>query len=377
MSTSIQVFRDFLRRLPDGSIDASEVTSPECFEAWLRLRPYRTQPEKAFRRSLTGHLTGVDGRIPFTQEEEEAILKVIRRKQKWECFKHETKAGSSGEFGFRAKGFHEKMLEGSAPSTSKKRAKMTLLVSQSAHMAASANGVETAQDNSSINLASNPSGLVSTLPTQVSPSYPLTPSYCSLFSAPSLIPLPTDLPMSSSDSDRKTCVLDRFASASIEAWQTVSSLFRMLVISRGWIYTAAREEQAESLLAAQTSLYPDWHILIVSPNVASFSDRILAQNLLSEKMYGKIAKKYGGFSGTLIFLEDSLQTIRAAGRAMQQPGEPVSYDVRHKCAGVPKVRWMRLFLTLDSDTHLLIQRSRPLEEVVVTEQETQSQSKQE
>jgi hypothetical protein len=82
-------------------------------------------PEKAFQRALSGHITGVDGRVPFDQEEEEAILRAVRRKARWECFRHcDIKFGESG---FRTKGFHEKAYAGEILKTQpKKRAKRAM-----------------------------------------------------------------------------------------------------------------------------------------------------------------------------------------------------------------------------------------------------------
>jgi len=140
---SLLVFRRYLttRRFPDGAayIDASQVTSRACFEDWLASRPgIPPHPEKKFQRYLTSHLTGADGRRflllhawlpkldfykgvyeltpkrihasigqPFTPEEEAAILKVIRMKQKWPAFSG-LRECTIGQMGFRTLGYHEK-----------------------------------------------------------------------------------------------------------------------------------------------------------------------------------------------------------------------------------------------------------------------------
>jgi len=89
--SSIAVFRAFFEvDKVDGavvSVDASRVVSKECYEYWLETRVGVTnEPERAFQRSLTAHLTGSDGRQPFLPEEEEAILKVVRAKRVWFVF---------------------------------------------------------------------------------------------------------------------------------------------------------------------------------------------------------------------------------------------------------------------------------------------------
>ena len=107
MATSLQILRAFLHVLPDGTVDASQIHSPQCYAAWLASRG--TQPCEAearkFQRSLSNHLGGVDGRSPFDPEEEQAIMLVLRRKQCWPCFPPSYKIGSMG---YRSKGFHEK-----------------------------------------------------------------------------------------------------------------------------------------------------------------------------------------------------------------------------------------------------------------------------
>jgi len=86
--TSIRVFRRFISKVQnaDGSYtyDASDVIGKECYEAWLNSRSEPpNEPEKVFQRSLTSHLTSSDGRQPFSPEEEEAVLKVVRCKRIW------------------------------------------------------------------------------------------------------------------------------------------------------------------------------------------------------------------------------------------------------------------------------------------------------
>lgn len=65
---SLPVFRMFMKRNKDGSVDAAGVATRECFEYWCATRrSMSTNPEKAFQRALCAHLTGRDGRIPFSE----------------------------------------------------------------------------------------------------------------------------------------------------------------------------------------------------------------------------------------------------------------------------------------------------------------------
>ena len=107
---------------PDGSlhIDASRVVSKECFHAWLVSRcTASAEPEKNFQRSLTAHLTGSDGRVPFTEQEEQAILRVVRSNKPWPAFQDcdpQSAISKLGTKGFRPLGYHEKLRAMSSSS---------------------------------------------------------------------------------------------------------------------------------------------------------------------------------------------------------------------------------------------------------------------
>ena len=121
--TSMRVFREFMKRIPDPAdpkrmiVDASGIVSKACYEMWCSTRnlPFTDdyRAAKTFQRALTGHLSATDGRLPFSPEEEEAVLQVVRIKRVWPCF-----IGTShviGAKGFRSKGFHERQIFGENP----------------------------------------------------------------------------------------------------------------------------------------------------------------------------------------------------------------------------------------------------------------------
>ena len=82
--SSMAVFRSHLRTKEDGLIDASAIHSKACFNEWVATREgLQKHPEKTFQRTLTATLSGSDGRIPFTPQEEAAILEVLRAKRVW------------------------------------------------------------------------------------------------------------------------------------------------------------------------------------------------------------------------------------------------------------------------------------------------------
>jgi len=75
---------------------------------WRKGRPSQSSAGlcRTFQRILTSHVTGSDGRRPFEPEEEEAILKVIRKKHQRPAFQSTTL--TIGCKGFRSKGYHER-----------------------------------------------------------------------------------------------------------------------------------------------------------------------------------------------------------------------------------------------------------------------------
>jgi hypothetical protein len=63
--TSLQVFRRFIISKPDGSLDASPIITDACFESWAQSHRFTGPNPEKYKRALLGHVTGVDGRVPF------------------------------------------------------------------------------------------------------------------------------------------------------------------------------------------------------------------------------------------------------------------------------------------------------------------------
>ena len=101
---SFEVFMSFV----DASGGADAVLSKDCYDMWVNSRnnPPK-EPEESFRRALTAHLCGLDGRRPFPREVEANILKIIRQKKVWQCFA--LTGCPIGIKGFRNLGYHESM----------------------------------------------------------------------------------------------------------------------------------------------------------------------------------------------------------------------------------------------------------------------------
>lgn len=107
------MFKRYMQHLPDGSVDVSQLFSPQCYREWLIGQGKLESDHEAvkYQRTLSNHLCGVDKRSPFEPKEEEAILMIVRRKQRWTCFPAHLKIGSTG---FRSLGYHEKVAKAKA-----------------------------------------------------------------------------------------------------------------------------------------------------------------------------------------------------------------------------------------------------------------------
>lgn len=127
--SSYKIFQTYVKYKYDLNselkCDATEILSKDCYQKWLiSRRNYPKKPEEAFRRALTAHVRGVDGRRPFLPEIEESLLCELRKKQQWKCFAGLTKCGSIGVQGFPSMGFHESQSKFKG-CTLKKKLKIT------------------------------------------------------------------------------------------------------------------------------------------------------------------------------------------------------------------------------------------------------------
>mmetsp|Transcript_18296 Transcript_18296/g.22230 ORF Transcript_18296/g.22230 Transcript_18296/m.22230 type:complete len:470 (+) Transcript_18296:220-1629(+) len=107
--TALQVFRKYM--WSDKVLNVDQVFSRDCFLGWLRSRSSRPRrPYESFRRALTAHVRGSDGRRPFTKREEEALLIYLRKKGEnpFDSIFPPGEVPHVGTVGFRGKGYHEK-----------------------------------------------------------------------------------------------------------------------------------------------------------------------------------------------------------------------------------------------------------------------------
>ena len=118
--TSRSVFLDFVDFECDGDPVCDGVLSYECYQAWLERRKNPPKhPEEAFRKAITGHCRGIGGRKPFCPQVEKGILRPLRKKEVWPCFRNNIR--QIGKRGFQAAGYWE-MLDSKSRNKAQKMA---------------------------------------------------------------------------------------------------------------------------------------------------------------------------------------------------------------------------------------------------------------
>eukprot|EP00924_Labyrinthula_sp_SR-Ha-C_P006675 maker-scaffold_29-snap-gene-1.4-mRNA-1 protein AED:0.01 eAED:0.01 QI:108/1/1/1/0.5/0.66/3/585/519 len=108
LRSGLSIFKEFIPL--NKETGRSDIFSRKCYEEWLESRRVRPKdPQNSFRKAIVAHLRGRDGRQPFTEKEENIVLKEIRRNEHWPCFLQSGK-GESTQVGSRISlkpGYHE------------------------------------------------------------------------------------------------------------------------------------------------------------------------------------------------------------------------------------------------------------------------------
>ena len=118
--SSYKIFQRFTKYYDNGKCDASGIIGQECYKLWVKSRKYPPKsPHEAFRRAVTAHIRGNDGRRPFPEAAERSLLKELRKKKQWDAFR-----GTEhlvGVKGFTSLGHHEKIRKGLNPQINKRK----------------------------------------------------------------------------------------------------------------------------------------------------------------------------------------------------------------------------------------------------------------
>lgn len=109
--SSFKVFMSCIKMNPTNAedIDVSQVFSMNCFQFWLSTRLHDIKhPQQSFQRALYAHIRGADGRKPFPEDVEKALLKELREESSnlWTKMFGEN-VFRLGKKGFKRWGYHE------------------------------------------------------------------------------------------------------------------------------------------------------------------------------------------------------------------------------------------------------------------------------
>eukprot|EP00924_Labyrinthula_sp_SR-Ha-C_P013646 maker-scaffold_5-snap-gene-9.5-mRNA-1 protein AED:0.00 eAED:0.00 QI:90/1/1/1/1/1/2/490/407 len=85
--SSYEVFASFFSYQEDGTLTGENILSYPCFQAWLATRKKEIKhPRDSFRRTVTAHLRGRDGRRKFPPDVEKSLVQLL----------HESGEGENG-----------------------------------------------------------------------------------------------------------------------------------------------------------------------------------------------------------------------------------------------------------------------------------------
>lgn len=367
--TSLQVFRRHIARGSSGSsLDASEVISEACFEDWATAHRFGSPTAEKFKRALLGHVTGVDGRVPFNQEEEVAVLRVVRIKQPWPLKENESKLGLSG---FRGKGFHEKNalgkeclakkqakkgkkmleLEGEMGENSNKRVQQQLEDSSSKRV--QQQQCEPPVVDSDVPLLEFSTDLVAAASALDMPSFEMLGA--AIYASTHLKPLPPNAdPLSEVFSAVQAFVgSTKFGP---EMWTSTMSMVRMLCMAKGMPVGASHADAKALCEELSRNLIPS-HGLLMLDFSAPFEERIVHQNARSIELMGNVCFHLGGKGIKQCLAEQHRrESFRTVMLAIAQPGTEVHCKLQLPLLGYETPQLMDVFYTWNKDIRLLIQR---------------------
>jgi hypothetical protein len=239
-----------------GKVDASQITSKPCFEAWhttrVRVHPF---PERAYLRTLVAHVSATDGRNPFSEAEEAAVLLVLRDPTKmWACLK-EPRPPS------RTKGFHEKGVD----RHHKKHKPVT---------DTPATTLTATEEEDEVN------------------DYPATRLLRALFAT----------------------------MVGAETWERCWGVIHYMSITKlKWVQRPTME-QAGAFLETIQAEFPDHYVAIFDSTERDLKYRVMLQDPKAIEFFGPMARGHGGTDHTIIHYTDFFQVSVAVVKALNPVG---------------------------------------------------------
>ena len=266
-------------------------------------------------RIAAAHITSSDGRRPFTEAEEEAVLEVVRAKRVWPAFKGTT--SSIGIKGFRSYGYHEKLRYklsevsnggGGAPQQQQQQQQQRQARAQLAQPAAKRQELVEAAAQHDLNYVQQQQRQQQQPPppgysAQFSPPWSLwPPPYYMQQSVHGLLQPPTLAPASPFAADLLPADADASALVSDEQW-LVYIIFPTMV-RMAFAQSSAPPEPGVNEAWAALTRFEERHaghaIVAVNPMASAVETLLLAQNAASIDVLGEVAQNVNGAFRRLI-----------------------------------------------------------------------------
>ena len=280
------------------------------------------------------------------------MLRVLRRKERWPCF--EASPTRFGLMGFRAKGFHEKSSETTGGTDqSRKRFKNE---DDSDHDSEDESPkpavrplilLETAKRLNRVPDFNNAAGpflpamtaAMPTIPTMSSTmamnmGTPLVNLYLREYAPPAYSPQQEfnliHFDGSFSFLETAAALLNRFYVAGMDAWGTILSIGRMLLVSKGWAKPPTMED-ATRILTQMSERYPGSQIVVIDPTCRQQKDRIITMSASAQACLGNISRTQGGLDYRIIADNDAWSALTATFAAYNNPGAEFPASVNILC----------------------------------------------
>jgi len=285
----------------------------KTFQRCLSTRARRSrEPANAF---AAAHITSSDGRRPFTEAEEDAVLEVVRAKRVWPAFKGT--ASSIGIKGFRSYGYHEKLRYKLNDASNAGAAPPPPQQQQQPQQRRQARGQAAQPPAKRLELAEAPAQREVSYAQPPQPPAP-PPGYSAQYSPPwamwpppyylqqhvhGLLQTPALAPASSPfPADLFPADADAHALASDEQW-LVSIVFPAMV-RMAYAPSGAPPEPGVNEAWAALSRFEERHaghaIVAVNPMAKAVETLLLAQNAASVDVLGEVAQNVHGAFRPLI-----------------------------------------------------------------------------
>lgn len=266
------------------------------------------------------------------------MLKVLRRKERWPCF--EASSTRFGLMGFRAKGFHEKNGETSSS------------VSESESTRKKAKADDSILDEDASETSAGPTySAPARLLTLAAPNNSIVTArpVAQLQEVPNLVLTDGSLAFL----ETAHTLLNRFNATGSDAWGTILSMGRMVLVSQGWTEPPELDD-ASRVLQEYCERYPGVPVVVVDPVSRQTNGRIMVLSSTAQAYLGSVTQ-----NKDIVCKSDWWTMLTTVFAAAKNPGHEVVAKLNISCTdGVARPALTSFTMLLKE--RLLVVRGIPL-----------------